>query len=57
MLGGLFVAAPRHDGAAQTIVCQRLAVKPDMFAPQRFFWKPGTTAPQRAPDLGAAVER
>ncbi len=24
---------------------------------QRFFWKPGTPAPQRAPDLGAAVER
>ncbi len=22
---------------------------------QRFFWKPGTRAPQRAPDLGAAV--
>ena len=22
---------------------------------QRFFWKPGTTAPQRLPDLGAAA--
>ena len=22
---------------------------------QRFFWAPGTTTPQRAPDLGAAV--
>ena len=22
---------------------------------QKFFWRPGTRAPQRAPDLGAAV--